>query len=75
MDENEFFAKCWKYAITGFVVIILAGLGSCQATRYQIRSAIEAGATPIAAKCAIESVSIGVCTLIGAAEAESTRSQ
>lgn len=72
--NDEYDVKVWKYAITGFVVLVLAGIGSCQGTRYQKRMAVEAGASPMAAHCLIEWTSAnGSCAIIAAAEAEALR--
>ena len=69
MNDNEYYAKCWKYAVTGFVLIIMGFIGSCQTSNYHIRKAIEAGATPIAARCALTEADRPTCAVIAAAEA------
>lgn len=50
---EAFWQHFWKYAITGFVVVVLSLIGSCQTTNYQIRKSIEAGADLIIASCAL----------------------
>lgn len=42
----------WKYVSVCFCITILASLGSCQASKYQIRKSIEAGSTAMEAACA-----------------------
>jgi len=65
-----FWLPLLRTAIVGFVVIVVAGIGSCQGTRYQTRKMIEHGASPLAAACAIHggsgatSGSINNCTLL-----------
>ena len=66
-DDFGFFVKLWRYGITAFVVIVLAGMGSCQATRYQIGRAIEHGADPVMARCAITGGTSGECFVLKAA--------
>lgn len=74
MDDNQLVAKIFKYCVAGFIAMIITGLGSCQATRFQVRAAIEAGASPMSAKCAIESqVTLAPCAILAAAEAEANR--
>lgn len=72
MEENQFWLTVWKYVITGFVALVTVLAGSCQMTNYQIRRAIDAGAAPIAARCAFDGEN-SRCVLQQAAEAESTR--
>ena len=67
--NDEYIVKIWKYAITGFVVFVLAMIGSCQTSKYRIGKAIEAGASPIAARCALASDNSTDCVLIYASEA------
>lgn len=79
MEENQFWLSVWKLIVLAFVIVVVAGIGSCQATRYQARmafeAALESGATPLAARCAAlgEGQYADNCALIGAAEAEANR--
>ena len=61
--------KVFKYSLTGLLVFIALVLGSCQSSKYQTRMAIEAGASPMAARCALTMESGSDCLLIYAAEA------
>lgn len=72
--NDDCIAKIWKYAITGFVCVLFLITGSCQAGKYQTRKAIEAGASPLAARCALAADGAQrECGLLYAAEAEQTR--
>ncbi len=57
--EGELVIKGIKYSIIGAVVLVLAMIGSCQTTNYQIRKMAEAGIHPRVAECAIS----GSCSL------------
>ena len=57
MNDNEFWIKVWKIAAFVFVVTILNVSGCTINKQSQIRSAIEKGTDPIAAKCAIDASS------------------
>lgn len=52
MDNNKYWLSIWKTAAVTLCVLIIASVGSCQSSKYQIRKAIEAGATPMEAACA-----------------------
>jgi hypothetical protein len=54
MNENEFWVTVWKYAAITACVFVVSGIGSCQSSKYQVRKAIEAGATPMEAACAFD---------------------
>ena len=71
MDDNEFFVKIFKYCVTGFVVIVVSMIGSCQMTNYRIVEAVKAGAHPLSIECALTD---DMCELLEAAEAELIRS-
>ena len=72
-SENTFILAVIRYIITGIVAFVAVCAGSCQMTNYQIRKAIDAGAPPLAATCALSSSN--VCDVLEAAEAEATRSK
>lgn len=60
MNENEFWSGVVKVLVIGFCVVV-ATFAGCNANRhYQTRALIEnAKIDPIAAKCAIESETLG----------------
>jgi amino acid permease len=67
MNESEFWVNVWKIAAVTVCVITTVSLGSCQSSKYQIRKAIEAGATPMEAACAFDqgnSHDGSICTII-----------
>ena len=68
MEDQE--QKTIRAVIYGFVLLVFLGISSCQFTNHQIRSSIDAGASPLAAKCAFDSSSGSYCDVLAAAEAE-----
>lgn len=52
MDSNNFWLSIWKTAAIAICAVVVTSLASCQGNKYQIRKAIEAGATPMEAACA-----------------------
>lgn len=71
MEENKFILTMIRYIVTGIISFVAICAGSCQMTNYQIRKAIDAGAPPLAATCAL--AGSNVCAVLEAAEAEATR--
>jgi alkylhydroperoxidase/carboxymuconolactone decarboxylase family protein YurZ len=65
MDDNSFWTRTQLIALA----VIIAIIGSCQSTKYQMRKAIEAGATPLEAKCAFSYVESYDCILLYHSEA------
>lgn len=55
-DEQQFWIAVWKIVGASVVSFVAVCAVSCQATNYHIRSAIESGAKPVEAKCALSSV-------------------
>jgi len=53
MDNNTFWIELWKYVTIVVVVLIVATVGSCQATKHKIQRMVEEGADPIIAACAV----------------------
>jgi hypothetical protein len=74
VDDNQFIAMWVKWITVGVLTFAVACIGSCQLTNYQIRRAIDAGAGPLAARCALSSETTG-CDVARAAEAEATRGE
>ena len=53
MNENQFYALCWKIVATCVIVLILT-IGGCEAyTRSLVADAIKSGADPLKVACAI----------------------
>lgn len=75
MNDEEIFMACFRSGILGVLLLVTLIIGSCQTTNYRIVQAIEAGATPMEAECALSSVSSSShgCLLLYAADAESIR--
>ena len=73
MEEQE--AKTIRTLIYGGVLLIFGFIASCQATNYQIRAAVDSGASPLAANCAFNSSAGQYCDVLAAAEAEASRSK
>lgn len=74
MNDNECFLSCFRTAILGALLVIALLFGSCQTTNYRIVQAIEAGATPLEAECALSgSPNTYGCIMIYAGNAESIR--
>ena len=72
--SDEHITSIWKYAISGVLVFIMLLVGSCQATNYHIRKAVEAGAPPISAKCAFSDfANHQQCAVLAAAEADAIK--
>ena len=71
MSEDECMVAIIRSAMLMFIAFVTLLVGSCQMTKYRIVQAIEAGASPLAAECALTAdVS---CPVITAAEAERIR--
>ena len=68
MDDND--SKVYRTFFVCGTVLLLGSIGSCQATNYQIRKAIESGANPLSVSCALTE---DQCDILEAAEAESLR--
>ena len=71
MDEQDH--KTTRVCIYGFMLLIFGFIGSCQLTNYRVGSAIEAGASPLAAACSLRADISMNCDFLVAAEAEATR--
>jgi len=72
--EDQFIATIVKYIALTFLSLAALGIGSCQASKYQMRMVLEGTSTPIAAKCAfLGDTTSGSCLLLYAAEAEKMR--
>lgn len=56
MTDNEFWISVWKTVGYVIVAVTVAGIASCQSTNDKVLKAIEAGATPMEARCAISDV-------------------
>jgi len=55
MDENQFWATCWKLLASVVIVLILT-VGGCNAyTNTLIASTIASGADPLKVLCALDS--------------------
>jgi len=54
MDDTTFWNNIWKYATIAFCVLVVCSFASCQASKYQIRKSVEAGATAMEAACAFD---------------------
>jgi hypothetical protein len=68
--SDESILKVWKYIIIGVVALFAVSATSCQVTNQHIAAAIEAGADPLAARCALDTANTnsGECLLYGAAK-------
>ena len=53
MNDNELIAHWVKWIVIAFLGFILTIAGSCQTTKYRVVQAIEAGAPPFEAECAL----------------------
>jgi hypothetical protein len=66
MDDNQFFALCWK--IAGVILFtIVTTIGGCESYRASlVRDAIRAGADPLRASCAIYGMISGstICAVL-----------
>lgn len=71
--EDQFIATIVKYIALTFLGVIALGVGSCQASKYQMRMALDGSASPMATKCALVGETGYECALLYAAEAEKTR--
>lgn len=63
MDENQFWATCWK---TGGAVVAMMVLtaGGCTMYRHaQVTAMVAAGADPIKAQCAVGPSNTAVCAV------------
>lgn len=66
MNDNEYWVNIWKLAAIVLCVIVVSSIGSCQASKYQIRKAIEAGSTAMEAACAFDHGNVSdnsLCTI------------
>lgn len=52
--NEEYWLRLWAVVILGVIAITVSSLVSCQASKYQLRKAIEAGASPMEAACAFD---------------------
>lgn len=55
MDENVFWLRLWVTIVTGFVILVLAGVVSHMREDALIADMVLKGVDPIAAKCAYSS--------------------
>ena len=55
MSEAEFWLKLWKYFLGTGTILAVTLMGNCQVTNLHIVRAIEAGASPMEARCALAS--------------------
>ena len=56
MEENTFWVKQLKTIVIGFLAFVALLIGSCQTTKFRITQAIEAGAHPYLAECALTDI-------------------
>lgn len=66
MDENVFWLRLWQTVGATIVCVVLSAGGCTAHTDYRIATAIEAGADPLAARCALSVHASGtdpVCVL------------
>ncbi len=63
MDNATYWLTIFKYIAICFCVVVVSVIGSCQASKYQIRKAIEAGVSPMNAACAFDHGNIDSDTL------------
>lgn len=73
-EESKYMMLTVKWAAIGIVGFTVACVGSCQMTNYQIRRAIDGGAPPLTARCALSSDD-SLCEVLEAAEAEAVRNR
>ena len=62
MNDNDFWLEFWKILIVGFVMIVMAGMVSCQTTNYRISEVTKITKDPIAAMCALDSNNTRGCS-------------
>lgn len=72
MNDNQCISNCVKYVVLGVITLFVLGVTNCQMTRYNIRKAIENGASPLAAECALSDAGMD-CSVLAASEAERSR--
>ncbi len=63
MEENDFWLRIFKISVIGVCVIVIALIGSCQSSKYQIRKSIEAGYSPMSVACAFDHGNVSDGTL------------
>lgn len=53
MEDKNFWLKVFQHFLIAVVMVVMAFIGSCQATKKHVVNAIKAGATPLEASCAL----------------------
>jgi len=66
MNDNSL--KVFRISLIASIMAFALLLGNCQATKYNIRVAIESGTPPMAAKCALAADTPYDCTFLFAKE-------
>lgn len=64
MEDNQYWYNIWKLVAVVTMVLTVSITASCKVTQHNIVSAIEAGASPIAARCALSADnSVALCAV------------